>query len=508
MSSRLLNGAMWMVSLKFLERGLGLISTLVLARLLMPEDFGIVAMATSMIALMELFSAFGLDTALLQRANPTREHYNAAWSMNGIAGAGVCILMAVFAVPASIFYREPHLVSVIITLGVCSLLQGFENVGVVDFRREMRFDREFRYLANKKLIAFVIVLPLAFWLRDYRALVYATLATRVLVLLYSYQVHPFRPRLSLVAAADLMHFSKWLVVQNALWFLRERSADFIIGRAVSSTALGTFSVANQIASMPGTELVAPINRAILPAYVKLAGDRAALSQQFLSVMGVIAIIAVPAVAGIAAMAPIIVLLVLGPTWRDAIQVLEVLAFFGVTQVLQTNAYAAFLALGVPQVFAKINIIHVVVLLALLLTLTPAFGLIGAAWAYLISALIALPVNFAFITRHLGIRPLAFPAHAWRPVVAALMMYVVVRWISPFATAPVTSSMQAVAPAIGCILLGLASYVASIALLWAVSGRPPGAETTVTHFVVRNWGRVRRRLGLAGSGEPPGSDHQA
>jgi O-antigen/teichoic acid export membrane protein len=97
----MLKGALWMVSFKLVERGLGLVSTLILARLLMPADFGIVAMATSLIALLELFSAFGLDTALLQRKDPRPEHYNAAWSMNVLAGCVVGVLMVAIALPAS-----------------------------------------------------------------------------------------------------------------------------------------------------------------------------------------------------------------------------------------------------------------------------------------------------------------------------------------------------------------------------------------------------------------------
>src|SRR5690348_9557750 len=94
-------GAIWMVLFKALERSLGLISMLVLARLLTPSDFGLVAMATSLIALLELFSAFGLDTALIQRNDATPVHYNTAWTLNVIAGCSIAALMLILAIPAS-----------------------------------------------------------------------------------------------------------------------------------------------------------------------------------------------------------------------------------------------------------------------------------------------------------------------------------------------------------------------------------------------------------------------
>jgi O-antigen/teichoic acid export membrane protein len=492
MTQRIAAGALLMVLFKFLERSLGLISTLILARLLLPKDFGIVAMGMSLIALIELFSAFGLDSALIQRRDVTREHYNTAWTFNVMAGCLVGLLMAAAAVPASHFYREPNLVLVIIALGVSSAIQSLENVGVVDFRRNLQFDREFRYMLTKKVVGFAIAIPLAFLLRNYWALVIGTLASRVVILGYSYVAHPFRPRFSLAASADLMHFSKWMVASNLVAFLRERPADFIIGRISGPQSLGIFSIAAQLASMPSTELVAPINRALLPAYARLASDPVALGRQYLSVMGVIALLAVPAVAGLAATAPFVILLVLGPKWREAIAVLEVLAFFGITQVLQTNAYSAFLALGKPDVFVRINAFHVVALLISLFVLTPPYGMYGAAWAFVISALIALPVNFVIITRFLGLRLLDLVTAVWRPLVSAGIMYLVVRFGGP-AGDNLETSGDAFVPLVIAVLLGVVVYLGASGLLWLMGGRPDGAESWVLGQAREILGRARQAL---------------
>ena len=195
-------GAVWMVTFKTLERSLGLISMLVLARVLTPADFGLVAMATSLIALLELFSAFGLDTALIQHANAQRVHYDTAWTLNVLAGCTIALVMLALAWPASQFYREPRLTAVIAALSFGAAVQGCENVGVVAFRKEMRFDREFRFLLTKKILAFCTTVPLALWLHNYWALVAGTIMGRVGGVTLSYILHPFRPRLSLAAGTD------------------------------------------------------------------------------------------------------------------------------------------------------------------------------------------------------------------------------------------------------------------------------------------------------------------
>src|ERR1043165_4489758 len=90
---KMARGAAWMVLFKLLDRGLGFLSTLVLARLLSPDNFGIVAMATSLIGMLELISAFGFDMALIQRADATRAHYDTAWTFNVILGCVISLLM-------------------------------------------------------------------------------------------------------------------------------------------------------------------------------------------------------------------------------------------------------------------------------------------------------------------------------------------------------------------------------------------------------------------------------
>jgi O-antigen/teichoic acid export membrane protein len=488
-------GAVWMVLFKVLDRSLGVISTMILSRLLAPEDFGLVAMATSLIALLELFAMFGLETALIQRPIATREHFNSAWTLNVLAGASIATMMLALAWPAAFFYHETRVTRVICTLAVGAMLQGFENVGVVNFRKEMRFEREFRFLMLKKLMMFAIVIPLAFTLRSYWALVLGMVLGRACGLALSYVVHPFRPRLSLSAVRDLMHISKWLLLTNMIGFLRDRSSDFVVGRLAGPASLGVFSVSAEISAMPGTELVAPINRAVLPAYVKLAQDLPALRREYLSVMGMIALFATPAVAGLAVCAPFLVLLLLGPKWVSAALLIQVLAFYGIVTVLQSNAYSAFLALSKPQVFVKINGIHVAILLPLLIGLTYEFGVVGAAWAYVGAAAAILPVNFLFITRYLGLQPTEFIGHLWRPLSATALMYGGVRLLGPPLPGAALPTTQAATSLFTCIALGFALYVLSDTVLWLLAGRPEeSAESHVLHGLPRLWNYACAKLG--------------
>jgi lipopolysaccharide exporter len=490
---KMAHGVVWMVGFKVLERSFGVVSTLVLARLLVPADFGLVAMATSLIALLELFSAFGVDTALIQRAEVSRAHYNSAWTLNALAGLAIGTCMILMAIPVAAFYNEPRVKAVLCVLAAGAMIQGLENVGVVNFRKEMQFDKEFRFLMSKRLIGFAIVIPLAFAWRSYWALVTGMVLGRAAGVALSYLLHPFRPRFSLAAVKDLLHVSKWLMTQNLITFLRERSSDFVIGRLAGSHALGIFSVSTEISNMPGTELVAPINRAVLPAYVKLAQDLPALGREYLSVMSMIALIAVPAVAGFAATAPFLVLLILGPAWVDAAILLQILAFFGITQVLQSNAYSAFLAVNQHHVFAKINGLHVAILLPLMTLGTKFYGIEGAAWAYVAAAMAILPVNFILITRFLHLNRWQFVSSLWRPICSAAVMYLVVRFFGPHAPSGVIPTSEAARSLIICIAIGVPVYIFCVLALWLLAGRPRGVENWILERIPEVLQKARSTL---------------
>ena len=490
--NKMARGAIWMLLFKLVDRSIGLVSTLILARVLAPQDFGVVAMATSFIGMLELIGAFGFDTALIQREHADESHFNTAWTFNVIVNGAIGTLMVVFALPISHFFNNPGLVPVVCVLAIGSIAQGFENIGVVAFRKDMDFRKEFRFLTAKKLVPFPITIALAFLLHNYWALVVTMVGGRLFGVWISYQLHPYRPRFSLAASGDLLHFSKWLLLVNFLGFLKIRMSDFVVGRVSGAHALGLFNVSNDLANMPGTELVAPINRAVYPAYARIANDRPALQREYLYVMGTISLIAVPAVAGIAATAALIVPVVLGGKWLEAVGVLQLLAFYGISQVIQSNTYSVYLALGRADFFARLNAVHVLALAGALLWLVPARGLMGAAYALLLAAGIMLPITLAMILRTLGIGVLRLLAVLWRPIAAAVALFLVVsRFSERFADEP--PGALPVGPLLAAVALGVATYVLAIALFWWLSGRPVGAETSALGAARQAWERVRSKV---------------
>lgn len=488
---RMTRGAAWMVLFKLIERSIGLVSTLILVRLLLPEDFGIVAMAMSFIFVGELLAAFGFDIALIQNRAATVRHYNTAWTLNVAMGGCIAVIMLALAWPASAFYREPSLALVIAALAFGPLLGAFENIGVVAFRKDLDFRKEFYFQLSRKLVGFCIVVPLAFIFRNYWALVAGTLASKLAGTLLSYWLHPFRPRFSLQEASSLFGFSRWLLINNVFGLIKERSSDFIVGRLQGAASLGLYNVSYEISSLPTTELSGPINRALIPGFAQLASEgRAALRPAYLRATELLALLSLPAALGLQAIAPLLVPVALGHRWLSAVNLIEVLALNGIWVVFQAQASSALVAVGRPSTVTRINAIYVLFLVPLMAWQVSERGALGAAFVVVSLALAASPAYLAALRRHLGIAPMEVLSVLLRPALSAVVMLAAVRYLMPAepASLPTATGVGALIALVG---LGALVYTVMLVLLWLLAGRPDGAERWVLT-------RAGRFLGHRGS----------
>ncbi len=472
--SKMASGAAWMVLFKLLERLAGLCSIIVLARLLVPADFGLVALATAVIAVLEVLGAFNFDIALIQRSDADRTYYDTAWTFNLIVGFATGAALLALSVPTAHFYGDDRLAPIMQALALSPILEAAQNIGVVAFRKELQFQREFRFLIVKKLIAVGTTITLAFLWRNYWALVVGILVGRISGTLVSYVVSNYRPRLSLTRRAELFNFSGWLFVNNILSFISNRIPDFVIGKIGGPATLGVYSLANEVSNLPTTELVAPINRAIFPAYVKMSEQKSELREGYLRVIGVIAALTIPAALGIAATAEVFVPLVFGEKWLQAILLIQVLTCFGVMQALQNNVSSVYYALGKPRITTVFASLYNAIMVPALIFGALRWGSLGASCALVLAMAVVAPFNLATVFRLLELPARAFLSIVWRPLFAGLAMAGLVLALK--------ATLQSMLPQLSHLVLlctlvpaGVLAYALLILAAWTLSGRPAGPE---------------------------------
>jgi lipopolysaccharide exporter len=489
-------GAAWMLLFKVADKSVGLVSTIVLARLLVPADFGLVAMAMSVIAFTQLMGAFGFDTALIQRQDATRDHYDTAWTFNVALAGLMAATLAMLAVPAAHFYQDDRLVAIIGVLAIGTLGQGFSNIGVVAFRKELDFRSEFKFLFIKRIAAFAVTMALALAFRTYWALVLGTVVGNLLSVVISYCLHAFRPRFSLKARADLFHFSKWIFLSSLIGFLGGRAAHFILGRTVGATGLGLYTVSYEIAVMPSTDVIGPINRAVYPAYCLLAADRDRFYPYFLKIFGVICLIAAPVSAVLFGVAGSAVDVVLGAKWSEAAPLIQLLVVCGLVGALQSNLYLALTALGKPQVSTLLSGVLLVSTLPVIAWASLTHGVLGATYGMVFHALMNLVGILFLFKRYTGypLRPVL--TALWRPLLCGTGVAAVLAALDT-GTIATLNMVPSAGRFIGLSLAGSVVYVLSLWLLWRACGSPVGAERAVMEFLKARWhqrNRPRHQVG--------------
>lgn len=463
-----LKGAAWSVALRWTMRLLSLVSTVILARMLMPADFGLVAMAMLVVAFVEAWLSFGLGTALIQNQNATREHYDTAWTLRILQSVVVAGGIAAAAPLAAAYYNEPRVTSVLWVLCPALILSGFSNVGVVAFRKELEFHKEFGLQITGKLLGFLITVGAALWLRSYWALVIGIVAGYAVGCALSYAMHPYRPRFSLARFRDLWSYSQWMLVRSIGHFAEMRADEVIVAGLGSTRQMGLYTVAAEIGRLPGSEISAPLNQALVPGFAKIQHDTHRLATAYLNVLGTVSAVTIPAGIGLALVAQEAVPILLGRQWMDAVPLLVFLAISGAVRTGESLSISLFLGAGRPKFAAASSWLSAALLVGLALPLVGTHGAEGVAMAALAGGVVLMLFIFRSVTRVAKITVPHIVARLWRPLAASALMAVAVLAVPE-------SGGGALVDLIVKVSVGVTVYCAALLLAWRLAGCPDGAE---------------------------------
>jgi lipopolysaccharide exporter len=464
-------GALLSIGMRWTDRLIGLISTLILARLLTPGDLGIVAMATLVIGIIDVMLDLGVNITLIQNRNANREHFDAAWTLRIIQSSLAALAVFFAAAPAAEYFQEPRVVEVMQVLSLSVFLAGCENIGIVAFQKNMEFGLEFRFFFVKRVIAFLATVAAAWWLRNYWALVIGTLVSRFTGTALSYMVHPMRPRLSFKRMKEILSFSSWILVRGIGNYLHTNLHQFVVGHRESSSVMGAYSLGGEIAAIPSTELLAPLSRVLFPAFVQVKDDPAQLKRAYLLALGIQTLIGVPAGLGLALVANELVLALLGDKWLAAVPFIEIIGTINVVTAIGTSGGYLLLALGRAKVSAISVWLQVIVFFIAVEWAIPNGDALAIAQLRLAVAGFGL-ILFSFFVSYAvpSLRLLERIGCIWRPVAASALMAVALH------ETPMPSELPVFVILSIKVCLGAAVYMISIMSLWLLALRPEGAES--------------------------------
>jgi lipopolysaccharide exporter len=482
-------GGSWLIAARIIDRLVGIVSVSIMARLLTPIDFGVVAVAGTVVGAVELLSAFGFDWALVRHTNPSVEDLNSAWTLRVLLGVVTGIGIAALGPAGAAFYHQPALKAVLIAMGVTSFTASLENIGMVYYRRDFAFHMEFLIRSAAKLGGFIVSVAVALRYRSYWALVAGQFAMRAVTASASYLLHPFRPRLTLKNARDLLGFSSWLLFGNVIDYCRLRFSDLYIGRVYGAATNGLFAISGEISVVPVTEISQPINRAAYSKYAEDVRANRSLAPSYLNIASLIWMISLPMAVGTAAVAPAIVGLLLGPKWQTAVPVLRWSSIGMAFGLMSTGTPPVCWALGRPRIAAISSAAGAAILIPAAIVCSHLWGYVGVAVAFVVLSALMVPVNFMLLRRVAGIRFAELWPRVWRIMLGTLLMGGIL-WLA-FAGVTIGGSASALRLLLEEVVLGAIVYIVVVYAAWLLCDKPPGPEHVAEQLAVRALGRWRQ-----------------
>jgi len=476
-TQKVFNGALITVAMRWSDRLIGLVSMIVLARLLVPADFGVVAMAALVVGFIDVILDLGVSQALIHNDKAEKADFDTAWTLRLIQ-ASIAGVLIFFAAPlAAIYFNNPDITDVLRVMALSVVIGGLENIGIVKFQKEMNFGRDFKFFFLKRVVGFIVTLIAAVLLHSYWAMVIGALSGRVAGVILSYGMHPYRPWFSFSRVREIWSFSQWILFKNIGVYFDTSLDRLLLGRKLDATALGGYTIAGEVSSLPTTELLAPLGRVLFPAFVEKRNDPVAFANRVSLAVGVQGLVAIPACLGLMFVAHDAVFLLLGEKWLFIAPIIQIMAISNLVNSLAHSGSYALLALGKVRIQAFIIWLQAIffAMTAFFITIdldAEGFALIRLTVIIVGSALLIGVILFQI--RVLSVREYFFPLV--RPALAGLVMVFTLNSVgSVFIDfTPIVRLFCEVA--IGGII-----YSISIGVMWLLIKRPEGAEA----YLVKN-----------------------
>lgn len=453
----LVRGIAWTGAAKYGTQIIRWASTLVVVRMLVPADYGILAMASLFLGLVSLLTEFGVGAAVVTLRDLDEEDVA---QLNGFAvlfGVAACLFTCAMAKPMALFYRSPELVGVMLALSAGFVVRSFRTIPMALLQKDLRFKLFAVFEAIEAVILAVAMVLLAYAGLGYWTLVLGQLVSGLLGtgMLLSRRRHRFAwPRFRRIRAA--LTFSGHLVGSQLTWFWYSNADRLVCGRFLGQAALGIYGFGQELASVPVEKITVLVGRVTPAFFAAVQDDNAALRRYLLSITEGIAVFTIPACWGLALVADTFVPVVLGPKWMDAILPLRLLAIYAAWRSIESLLHQILTVKRQTRFGMRTGIACAVVLPVAFLAGLHFGGTAGIAAAWMVVHPVLLFPLYRRVLRLIELPVGRFLGALWPSVCAALVMAAAVLLVR--AALPVRSLGVRLAVEVGA---GAAAYALTI-----------------------------------------------
>lgn len=393
LKNKVLSGAKWVMVANIFRQVLGIISLIVYARLLTPDDFGVFAILMIFVGFLGMFTDMGTSAALIHTDNPSSKLLSSVFYFNLGVGIVLFLLLSLLTPLIVSFFNEDQLSVLMPVIALNFIVASFGIVQKTLFEKSMNFRQITLVESVSYLVSVVVGIACAFYGMGVYSLVIQTLTASILLTVLMWIISGWRPLFyfSYQEIKSIWGYTANLSLFNTINYFARNADNFLIGKFISSSALGVYSIAYKIMLYPLQNISHVLIRILFPAFSTIKHDNEKFKHNYKRVLFFIALVSFPIMSGLMATAEVFVDTVFGDKWVNLAFILTVLAPVGLMQSIVTTVGSLYMAKGNTKTMFKIGILNAVVTIVFFIIGLP-FGVEGVAVSYLLANIVMLYPN--------------------------------------------------------------------------------------------------------------------
>lgn len=474
--------------MRVVGRSLDLITLIVLTRILLPADFGIVALAMSIMQVVEAVLENPVGQVLLRLRAVRRSHLDTAFAISLIRGVAISAILLLISVPFAAFYGDERLVGLICAVGLAPAFRGLRSPKLTLLYRRLQFNAEGWCELAGKLAALVVATILAFQTHSYWAIAAGSIASPIVSAIVSYALVPYRLRVTLVHWRLFHGYVGWNIAGQTVSALNWQADRFVLGRMVSHSMLGLYSTAREFAAITYKALFDTLQRPVYAALAAASRDPARLQSVYAKSVAATLSFVFPIAVGQALVAPELVRIFIGERWMAAVPLFQLCSLTLIPGIYSSLTASLFYAAGRPELVLKRNLQDFAVRIPATVLLVTFHGIYGALAALVFADLLLAFLCMRSVSRLVALSIARQVAASGRGLMSALIMIAAVLFTRPF-MGPADSVMAAMLNLALILPVAAFAYVSSHWLMWVANGRPDGIEEVGLRLIRKAMSRL-------------------
>ncbi len=420
------NGVVWSGTRRFAEQGIQTVTTLILARLLSPNEFGVIGIANIFILFANTINRLGIVSAIIQRKEIDEGHLSSAFWANMVTGVTLCLVMMAISSPAAKFFHNEDVQPVLFALSFIFIIGALNVVQTAQFSKNLQFGKLAGLGIWEMSVNAVISIGLAVTGLGVWSLVWGRLGGVLAGVVVAWHGSSWRPKWLFVPAKfrELFKFGIYTLSTNILTYLGQNLDYILVGRFLGVGPLGIYTMAYNLVTLPRRKMSTIIASVAFPVFSKIQDDTARVSRNYLKMLRYISFVTFPLLTGLMVLAPLFVRVILGAKWEAAIVPIQIMCVLGMYGSISTTVGSIFCAKGRPDLELKTDVVQLAALAGFLLV-GVRYGINGVAAAVTLMSITSKPFIFYIIARLLRVRLVEIYRATFWAFIASIVMAVII-----------------------------------------------------------------------------------